>query len=104
MGVNICRDSKGRIIQTAADVMIMILELGDDFDDEMLPPLKMKGSRTKEAQALVDHLHSGKYKPGDELYDDISEMHGRIADFKCRVAAGLVYEHFVETKEEGVAR
>ncbi len=98
------RNEKGRIIRTAEDVMFFLVYLGDDFDVSDLPK-KDPGDdcpRTAEAQAIIDHVHSGDYKKGDALYDEVVEVHNCIANVHRRLSAGIVYEHYNEPNEGGV--
>lgn len=103
MAANICRNEDGRIITTAQDVMTFLIELGDDFEEKDLPSVVNAHPHTKEAQALVEHVHSGKYKPGDPLYDEVQEVRSQLDEMTCRLAASLVYEHYVGPNENGVA-
>lgn len=99
------RDKTGHIVTTAADVMAVLLGLIGDFGPEDLPS-KSSGRydrRTAEAQALVDHVHSGNFKEGDKLFDDLMEQHNYLAELHCRISASIVYEYAIEPNEEGVA-
>ncbi len=90
----------GRTIHTAEDVMMILVELGDDFDVYDLPPKgPLRCPRTTQAQAIVDHVHSGNYKKGDTLYNEVVKVHNYSADMTCRLSASIVYEHYNEPSE-----
>jgi len=98
------RNKDGRVMLTAQDMMMNLIDcvLEGDWSPENLPE-RQSTHYTKEAQALLDHAYSDAFTEGDKLFDRVEEASAAVALMSCRIAASVVYEHFVEAKEGGVA-
>jgi hypothetical protein len=97
------RNKKEHMINTAATVVEFLIGIADDFDESMLPPLDPGPMpRTKEAQSIVEHVHSGNYCPGDPFYDKVQEACMALANMACYLSGAIVYHEYNADKEDGV--